>query len=139
MDVAALWLFTIIYSFVSDALQGIYKLEADDGLSAKVEILYITWHFSLGLFANTFRLDTEDIKNKLEALFRFYRVNENLALHWSTVIMWSYSSAQHNKCCQSESHKERVHDFHFTWFFPPYFLIRSRFKYKIILKWASEF
>lgn len=56
-----------------------------------------------------FRLDTEDIKNELEALFRFYRVNENLALYWSTVIKWSHISAQHNKCCQSESHKEREH------------------------------
>lgn len=127
-DVFALRLFTIIHVFVSYALQSIYEQESDDGVWVKVKTLYLSWEFSLDMFANTFTLEAEDIKDELEALHILliqHGLNENLALQvlhseWSPINTWRIST-QHTRSYQSESPKETVYIISIE-AFSPYFL-----------------
>lgn len=121
-DVFALRLFAIIHGFVSYALQSIYEQESDDGVSIKVKILYLSWEFSLDVFANTFIMEAEDIKDELGALFIFYWSN----MQWMRIWPWKCctvgeESTLNSRNYQSESPKSKsAHNFHCNFF--PYFL-----------------
>lgn len=86
-DVFALWLFTIIHTFVSYALQSTYEQESVDRVPIKAKILHLSWEFSLDMFANTFTVEAEDIKDELGAFFIFYWSN----MEWMRIWPW--------KCC----------------------------------------